>query len=332
MKLRFVWLILAGLVVSPCFGENTVAVEGPGWYLTLEEIDRLGGAETAQAAEMLHAKRVSVLHREVSKRLLQAEADRRGITLQDLVKTEVMDKIPMPSEKEVDAFLESHKADIQESDVSRVQVSAHIKRMAEVKRYNEYVASLVEKARIKINLTAPPPYRAEIVVDHDSTSRGPKDAPITIVEYADFGCGYCAKAVSTVKELLTKYKDQIRVVYKHMPNIDMKGAVAAQCAADQGKFWEVHDALYSQGKGQRSDAWMSSVIESAGLDKKKFETCTASGTHPQVIKDMEEGKRLGATGTPAFFINGRLVQGAQPISVFENIITKELSAAKVASK
>ena len=166
----------------------------------------------------------------------------------------------------------------------------------------------------------------------DSAAHGPADAWVTIVEVSDFQCPFCGRAVGTVKEIEQKYGNDVRVVFKHNPlpfhPRALPAAVATECAREQNKFWPMHDKLFDNQRAQE-DTNIDTYAKDAGLDAAKFKKCQAD---PKIKKRIEEDQavaaRLGARGTPAFFINGRFLSGAQPLPNFTAIIDEELKKAK----
>lgn len=166
----------------------------------------------------------------------------------------------------------------------------------------------------------------------DSATKGGKDAWVTIIEVSDFQCPYCNRVGPTIKALQEKYKDDLRVVFKHNPlsfhQRAKPAAKAAECAHEQGKFWEMHDAMFANQR-QLEDADLKKYASQIGLNASAFETCYKSGKYDKKIEaDQQQAVALGAAGTPAFFINGRFLSGAQPQANFERIIDEELKKAK----
>ncbi len=164
----------------------------------------------------------------------------------------------------------------------------------------------------------------------NSPSKGAANAPIQIIEFADYQCPYCSATEPTVNKLLDKYKDKIRVVFKSYPLLQihpqaMNAALAAQCANEQDKFWGMHDVLF-ENHAKLSDSVYLPFAKNLGLDIPKFQACFSSPvSKASVMADYEYGQTLGISATPAFYINGILLMGAQPYSEFESIIEKELA-------
>jgi protein-disulfide isomerase len=161
-----------------------------------------------------------------------------------------------------------------------------------------------------------------------SPVKGPKDAPITIVEFSDFQCPYCSRANNTVEQIMKEYKGKVRLSFKNLPlpfHQEAKpSAAAALAAGEQGKFWEMHDALF-QNQRKLSSEFYKKKAKELGLDVKKFEADMKSEkVTKQIEADMKLAREHGISGTPGFFINGVAVKGAQPFPVFKQVIDRWL--------
>ena len=157
---------------------------------------------------------------------------------------------------------------------------------------------------------------------------GKPDALVTIVEFSDFQCPFCSRVVPTIKQIEQDYGDKVRVAFRHNPlpfhqNAE-PAALMAAAAAEQGKFWEMHDKLFANQQAldratyekHAQDLGLNLAKFKADLDSHKFEA--------QIKKDSEEGTKVGASGTPTFFINGNKLVGAQPVDAFKKLIDAEL--------
>lgn len=169
--------------------------------------------------------------------------------------------------------------------------------------------------------------RFDVPID-DDPSIGPEDAPIVIVEFSDYNCPYCRKwHQETFNALLESYPDQILFVYRDFPILSQESnyaSQAAECADEQGAFWEYHDALFSGVYELGSIAYEAYAVE-LGLDAQELLDCVESGRYEdEVANDAQFASSLGITGTPTFFINGLPLVGAQPLSKFTPIIDDEL--------
>jgi protein-disulfide isomerase len=172
--------------------------------------------------------------------------------------------------------------------------------------------------------------RYEVPEDDDPVF-GPEDAPITIIEFSDYQCPYCARWHEQVfLRLREEYPDTIRVVFRDFPLTSIHpeavpAAEAANCAGEQDAYWEFHDALFSGQNGFGKDAY-TSYASDLGLDMVGFTECIESGRHnDEVMADLSYAAELGVQSTPTFFLNGLPIVGAQPYEVFEQIIKQELA-------
>jgi protein-disulfide isomerase/tetratricopeptide (TPR) repeat protein len=160
--------------------------------------------------------------------------------------------------------------------------------------------------------------------------KGSPEAPVMIVEFSDFQCPFCRKLQPTLKNLLAKYPGRVSLAYRDFPLRGMHGqaelgAESSRCAGDQGKFWEYHDLLFLNPEKLNRPGLLD-LARIAKLDEKQFESCLQSGKHRAAVeKDLQDGIRAGVMGTPGIFINGTLLSGAQPESVFEKLIEAELA-------
>ncbi len=181
---------------------------------------------------------------------------------------------------------------------------------------------------------AQPPSRQTVSVD-DDPSKGPSDAKVTIIEFSDFQCPFCTRFYAqTLPQIEENYikAGKVRFVYRDFPlgfhPYAQKAAESAECADDQGKYWEYHNILFDK-QAEWSNEGVSKFKEYAqtiGLDTGKFNACLDSGKNAdEVSKDAKDGEGYGVSGTPVFFVNGVLVSGAQPYGVFQQAIEQELN-------
>ena len=197
-----------------------------------------------------------------------------------------------------------------------------------MKRLDARVAA-IEAALSPRRASGPDPSRTHTIRTAGAQSKGPQTAPVTIVEFSDFQCPFCARVEPTLKQIQDTYKDNVRIVWKHLPlqiHKDALGAaLAAEVAGKQGKFWEFHDRLFAD-QTKLSPEDLKQHAKDLRLDMNRFETDLLNGEAKKKIDgDMAEAQTLGINGTPGIFINGRFVQGAQPFEVFAKIIDEELT-------
>jgi len=159
---------------------------------------------------------------------------------------------------------------------------------------------------------------------------GDANAAVTLIEYSDFECPYCSRHYGTINQIKQAYPNNVRIVYRHFPLSfhpeAEKAAEASECAADQGKFWEMHDGIFEANlAGTMSVAKWKEIAKDLGLDTNKFDKCLDGGEKAaRVAEDLNEGSGAGVEGTPATFVNGQLVSGALPFESFKQIIDQEI--------
>jgi protein-disulfide isomerase len=280
----------------------------------------------------LYELRSGAIEQMIDEALLDAEAKKRGMSRDDLVKVETTKAKPV-EQAEVQAFYDSVKPRLGDTKLEAVadQIRARLEAQRLQETHRALVEGLREQAKIEVKLEPP-----RIEVAAEGPSRGPAGAPVTIVEFSDYQCPFCKRAEPTVVEVMKRYPEQVRLVFRHFPldsihPLARKAAEAAACAEEQGKFWEYHTLLF--GKSPQLDAaTLKTLAEEAKLDVPGFEACVASGKHKERIeRDAEAGKAANVSGTPAFFVNGIPLSGARSVDEFVKLIERELAKPKAAS-
>jgi protein-disulfide isomerase len=265
----------------------------------------------------------------IEDRLLAREARRRNLSLESLINAEITSKAAEVTPEEIHRVYELNKNQLQkpESEVEG-QLRSILHDQSVAARRHEFAKSLQANAKVSVYLEPPPPFRAEVGVD--GPSRGAADALVTIVEFEDFQCPFCKKAQDSLQQVLVRYKDKVRLVHRDFPlqplhPASLKAHEAGRCAEEQGKFWEYRDLLYKNAPSAGPEQ-LTSYSSQLDMNLPDFKKCLDSGKFKSVVqKDEDEGTRLGVQGTPAFFINGRLLSGAQPESEFARMIDEELN-------
>lgn len=172
------------------------------------------------------------------------------------------------------------------------------------------------------------------IVKDPAASKGPEDAAVTIVEFSEYQCPFCKKYIDeSYVKIMEEYGDEVRYIFRDYPlgfhQHAQKTAEAARCAGDQGKYWEYHDKLFEEQEIWTAESDSTETLVgyagSLGLDSGEFSECLASGKFGEAVKsDFELGQRVGVSGTPSFFVNGKMLVGAQPYEVFKEAIESEL--------
>jgi protein-disulfide isomerase len=186
-------------------------------------------------------------------------------------------------------------------------------------------ADLKEKYTVDVLLE---PYRVKVAAE--GPSKGPEQAPVTIVEFSDFQCPYCKQVLPAIEQATEKYGDKLRLVFRQFPLNSIhpqaqKAAEASLCAADQGKFWQLHDLMFEEQQALDVAALKDKAAR-LELDAEAFSQCLDSGRYEDKVRaDVTAGTVAGVTGTPALFVNGRPLSGAVAFETLSEIIDQELA-------
>jgi protein-disulfide isomerase len=271
-----------------------------------------------------------LLEDHIDQQLLRQEAERRGLSVAALEESEIRGKVGRASGDEVKQAYEAAGArhpDMSGSEVLQLVVtSLHGSRLRARRR--AFLDELRAAAGVRILLE---PERATLT-SQDAPSRGPADAPVTIVEFCDFQCPYCAGATVLLDRLLERFPDDVRVVFRHFPLSSHKQAAAAAeaaaCAHEQGAFWKMHDKIFAHQRRLARDDLVGYAQELA-LDTGEFEACLSSRRHSHAWQqDVAEASRFGVAGTPTFFVNGRLLTGGASFETLTKVVAEELEWAR----
>jgi protein-disulfide isomerase len=308
--------------------KGEVLADVDGVPITKEEIEKALAVQLSKLEEQIYTLKQRRLDAMIVERLIAKEAAKRGVSETALLDAEVTSKVGLVTEQEIDAFYQANKLVKDDDAARREQVRSRLQSQKLAAQREAFVKALRSRAKIAVHLTPPPVHRTEVNVD-GAPFVGAPDAPVTIVEFSDFHCPFCQRAEDTIGQILSRYGDRVRVIWRDYPVDNLhpqarKAHEAARCAADQGKFWPYQKALFA-GSPKQPDQ-LPAVAQDTGLDLASFKECVAGGKHQAAVqKDVEEGKRLDVTGTPTFFINGRVLVGAQPLEAFVRVIDDELA-------
>jgi protein-disulfide isomerase len=327
-------LLLVGIgrpvVVDAGSTSDIPIAEVNGLAITTQDLDDTLGVKLVQLEEQLFHLKRQELDALIGKHLLAQEAARRGTSVPALLDTEVTSKVPLVTEKEVEDFYQANRAQFSGNEAEiRKNLRASFQEQKLVAQRERFLESLRSRATIVDRLPPPPVVRVD-VFGSGAAIRGAADASVTLVEFSDFHCPFCKRVQPTLAQLLKTYPEKVKLVYRDLPldglHPQARGAAeAARCAQDQGKFWEYHDALFEHSP-KAGDDDLKRYAEQVGLDGGKFASCLFQSVHHEAVqRDINDATKLGITGTPAFFINGRFVNGAQPIEKFVQIIEEELA-------
>jgi len=277
----------------------------------------------------LYDQRRGLLDEMISRRLLEEEAKAKGKTVEQWYQTEYVTSVPEPSDAEAKAFYEEHKAQVPQGQTFD-DLKDRIKQAVRQQKLREGMGKVLDdlKSRHHVQVSLQAPDLPRIDVEAKGPSRGPTNAPVTIVEFSDFQCPYCGREYPVIERLMKEYDGKLRLVFRHYPldfhPFAQKAAEAGACAQDQGKFWELHDKMFTN-QGKLAVADLKGYAKSLGMDAPKFDKCLDSGEKKALVDDdLKAGSAAGVNGTPAFFINGIFVNGAQPYEHMKQAVDREL--------
>jgi protein-disulfide isomerase len=314
---------------------DTVVLEMAGARLTLAEVDALAAdkldRERADYARKVEEIRQETLDRWVDRRLLLVEAQRRGLaSADDLIRLVVDEQTPQPSDADLQTFYDDNKDQMRGATLEEIRdrLREFLHDEAKQKRFAALLGGLRATAKVVTRLP-----QSRVKVAATGPARGPADAPVAVVIFSDFQCPYCSRAVAALDKVVETYGPKVRVVFRDFPlefhPHASKAAEAGKCAAEQGKFWALHDRMFAKQDDLGVESLKVHARTIAGLDGAAFDACLTSGKMAgQVAADLAAGQAAGVSGTPAFFINGVMLTGAQPFEAFKALIDRELAAVE----
>lgn len=324
-------LIAGGIVFAACMAGMVGAADVPvatvgGRTITQAELEKHVKARLVTIDQEKYEALREGLDEMVAKELLEQEAKARGTSVEAMEKVEITDKISPPSEADILQLYEGNKEELGDEPIEKVRprLVEFLQQMQEAKLRGELVAQLKTKYKASVTLKAP-------TFDVATGSRPPLGNPkatIKIIEFSDYECPYCKKGEESIQQVMKAYGDRVQLYYRDYPLPFHKNArnasLAAGCAMAQGKFWEYHGKLFAME--ELSTEKMKAAAGELGLDQAKFNKCFEEQEFKKAIeKDIEDAQNVGVTGTPTFFVNGRVLSGAQPFEAFKQVIEEELA-------
>jgi protein-disulfide isomerase len=308
--------------------EDQVVAQVAGEAITMSELEEAKSAQLKRMEQERYDLLRAALDDVAMEKLVAKAAADRGMTPEDLLRTEIQDKVVPPTPEQLKQFYEDNKE--RAGGRSFEEVRTGLERMLVEQQVAERTTQFNDQLKSTMEFTVflDPP-RHEVTIPADAMVKGPADAPITLVEFSDFQCPYCRRAYPTVSRVLADYKDNVRYVFRDYPlgfhKRAVPASVAAYCASEQDKYWDYYESLKGM-VGDLSDKDLNKRATDLGLNMEEFGACMASGRYEPVVNaGFEDGQKLGVTGTPTFFINGRMLIGAQPYDAFKAILDDEIA-------
>ena len=305
---------------------STVIAEVDGKKITAGEFEQSSSNKLFQARNTYYEAERKALGDFIAQHLLEQQARRENVSVEQLLERHVKSKLPPdPSEEALRVYYEGLGTS-QPFEAVRGQILAHIRQIRFDKAKAAYVQSLQSQAHVVINLPQP---RAEVALK-DTPIRGVPNAPVVVIEFADYECPYCQQVNPDLQKLEAEYKGRVALAYKDLPLPShphaQKASEAAHCAGVQGKYWEYHDLLFASKQYEIPD--LKQDARKLNLDTAAFDKCLDSGEQATAVRaQLGEAEKLGLSGTPSFFINGRFLSGAVDYPTLRTVVEQELAVA-----
>lgn len=307
-------------------GAATLA-EVNGQKLTRAELVQKQAAKLLQARYQYYLAEREALDQLIDERLLEIEARREHLTVEQLVQRDVNIQVKDPSEDQLQVIYEGLRTDEPFASV-RGKILDTARQVRQAKARAAYLQTLRGRAGVRIALVPP---EAEAALDN-APRRGPQETPVVIIEFADYECPYCQRIHSELKRLEVEFAGKVSLAFKDFP-LPMhahaeKAAEAAHCAQEQGQFWNFHDMLF-ENQQKLELAQLKEYARKLKLDAARFDKCLDAGEQAAAVrKDFTQGQRLGLTGTPSFFINGHFLSGAVKYDTLREVVEQQLAASR----
>ena len=322
---------------APAQSGSEVAAKVGSRSITTKELDDRWSKDDpvnqAETTQKLYDGRRAALDAIIADTVIADAAKAKGMTPEAFETAELAKRGKPVTDADVTAFYQQNVNQMQGRSLE--VMSPAINRFLTEQHREEARQALITELRksgptVAMMFDAP---RRHVEIEATDPAVGDKSAPITLIEFADFQCPYCGRVAPTIKRVQEKYGDKVRLVWKDFPLTQIhpqafKAGEAAHCAGDQGKYWEYHDRLFANQQSLMPDD-LKKHAEAIGLDAGKFAACLDTSKYGERVRDgVAQGTRLGVNSTPMFYVNGRILSGAQPYEAFVAVIDEELSKGK----
>lgn len=297
------------------------------------ELDPAGFVRYTQERYEARRRALEVI---INEALLARAAAARGLSREAFIQQETAKRTRPVTDAEVEQTYRSMASRFPNSTLDDLR--APIREYLGQQQRDTVIRALVDEAKkagaaVEILMDAP---RQAVTTEATDPALGPASAAVEIIEFSDFQCPFCLSAAPTLKQIRAAFGDRVRIVYRDLPlSIHpnaFQAAEAAQCARDQGKFWEYHDKLFANQKGLDAPR-LKQYADELGLNRAAFDACVdGRKMKPVVEQDMKAAAQYGVESTPVFFVNGRMLVGAQPFDAFRQAVQDELDRKTAATK
>jgi len=304
---------------------SALAAKVGGQEITMAELDAAAKTDLAPLANQIYTIKKRRLDQEIENRLYDLEAKAQGKTVAEIQAAMGSGDVTM-SDDAIEVFYDSNQAKFQGKPLEAVkdQIRQQLIQGKMMKAKADALSNLKKKHKVEVFLEEP---KVE-VNDGGRPSRGPKNAKVTIVEFSEFQCPFCARFKPTIDQIVNEYPKDVRHVYRHNPlpfhQNAKPAAYASICADRQGKFWEYSSVLF-KNQAALDSANLRKYAGDLQLDLAKFDSCLVDPSVAKVVdEDQAYAASVGARGTPTSFVNGVLFSGAQPYEALKKVVEEKL--------
>ncbi|HBZ56805.1 MAG TPA: hypothetical protein DEO88_15490 [Syntrophobacteraceae bacterium] len=312
-----------------------VAAKVGGRSITYEELDRPLRMRLYELDLQGYRLKAERLEQMIAELVFRNEAARQGMPVERYIDETVMSKIPETTQNDLDQYFRENPSIRGTWKGTPEDLDKYARATLQQRRFYQTTMatarSLYPQEGVVIYLKEPDVPRVHVNLG-DADSRGPVEAPVTVVEFSDYQCPACRRNHETMKKVMETYKDRVKWVFKDFPlrshRWAAKAAEGTHCAADQHKFAEFQDILFGSDQEPTPDQMEVFALE-LGLDSVEFRRCLDSGKYERAVeKSIEDGRAVGVNSTPTLVVNGRMVPGGQTVESLSKLIQEELTKQK----
>jgi protein-disulfide isomerase len=307
-------------------GQEVVASVG-GVTISAEELEDSAKGQLQKIRAQIYQVKKRALDGMIEDMLIEKAAKEKGVSVEEYVAEHVDAKVSPPTDEQIEAFYNSQKGRMRAPlEQMKERISGHLMQTQKNEKRREMIALLKKNADVKVMLEPP---RTEVSLEGLAYTSGEEDAKIVLVEFSDYECPYSKRAQDTVHKVLEEYKGKIHYAFFDFPlgfhKHAMKAHEAARCAGEQGKYAEYSVKLFENQRNLGVEG-LKQYAKDLDLDSNAFDACLEEGkTAASVKQSVAKGSSAGVSGTPAFFVNGILISGAQPYEKFQEVLDAELA-------
>lgn len=323
---RILFLILLLRLTAFAQEPDAVVATVNGTEIMMKQVDETVLSAIYPLQQQLYAIRKVALDNLITARLLEAEARSQGISIDELRQRFTRGEINVTRTQVEEAYTQNATFFAAMSpDEARERLRLDLENQMRMRQYRAGVEELRRKWPVVVKLPAAIPE-----LDDGSPVKGAAKAAVTIVEFSDFECPFCAQVQDTLRQIMERYGGEVRLVFKHLPSEGHRNSLAAArasyCAGEQDRFWQFHDGLFASRN--LSPEVFGEIGARLGLRREKFAAClSAEASRTAVVRDIEMARRYRIDSTPSFLVNGKLVKGALTFAEFQSLIERELQKA-----